>query len=69
MFLRNAYDSAGCVNQKINYYIEKSPDKDIFVNARSIKLDKSYRSTYQIAKFCNDMLLDNLTLSILTAGK
>ncbi|HQM95836.1 MAG TPA: AAA family ATPase [Clostridia bacterium] len=52
----------GDVNQKINYYIEKAPDKDIFVNARSIKLDKSYRSTYQIAKFCNDMLRDNLDI-------
>lgn len=49
----------GDINQKINHYQEKVNDKDIFITARSVKLDKSYRSTYQIAKFCNDMLKDN----------
>jgi len=52
----------GDVNQKINYYIEKVNDKDLFINAKSVKLDKSYRSTFQIAKFCNDMLKDNLDI-------
>lgn len=52
----------GDANQKINYYMENSPDQEIFRNAKIIKLDKSYRSTYQIAKFCNDMLKDNIDI-------
>jgi DNA helicase-2/ATP-dependent DNA helicase PcrA len=52
----------GDVNQKINYYIENAQDNEIFKNARLIKLDKSYRSTYQIAKYCNDMLKDNIDI-------
>lgn len=52
----------GDANQKINYYIENAQDNEIFNNARLIKLDKSYRSTYQIAKYCNDMLKDNIDI-------
>lgn len=46
----------GDLNQKIKYCLESFDDTKIFKKADRIKLDKSYRSTYQIAKFCNDIL-------------
>jgi DNA helicase-2/ATP-dependent DNA helicase PcrA len=46
----------GDLNQKINYCIESSDYTRIFKKADQIKLNKSYRSTYQIARFCNDLL-------------
>ncbi|MFA7672499.1 MAG: UvrD-helicase domain-containing protein [Clostridia bacterium] len=46
----------GDLNQKIKYCLESSDDTRIFKKADQIKLNKSYRSTYQIAKFCNDLL-------------
>ncbi len=52
----------GDINQKINYYVEDVKEDTLFENANIIKLNKSYRSTYQIAKFCNNLLKDNLEI-------